>query len=127
HVAARVPPEPDGSEATAGALARRYARPLPGMVADLDDMADKLAELRDVAAQQAALKARRAELSNAVKAALGAAEEGTVGGQLAVTWRESRPRRVNVERMREDHPALVEQYTEQGSQRTLLIKGEADA
>ena len=73
-------------------------------------------------------KARKAEIADveaqaraAVEAALGDNEAGTVDGELAVTWRTQKVRRLNQKALKEEHPELVESYYETNEQRRFEI------
>jgi len=87
HVLAEQPPPADGHEATAKALANAFPEPEPGEVVDLDDIADAL-ELRAQAKVMASeAKVLEAKAENAIKAKLGHAEVGRLGGEPVITWK----------------------------------------
>lgn len=86
HVAAGNPPPVDGHPSTTAAIAALYTAPVLDAV-ELDlDIVLALDEINDLKAQEKALRDRRVERENRVKAALGDAEAGTVDGEVAVTW-----------------------------------------
>jgi putative phage-type endonuclease len=122
HVETGIPPAVDGSPATAGAIARRYEATVPELAADLGTLAPQLDRLREIHAEQAALKTERGQIENEIKAFIGAAEAGQVYGETAVTWRAQTSRRIDVERLRDEHPDIAEQYTISKSSRRLLLK-----
>jgi putative phage-type endonuclease len=122
HVETGIPPAVDGSPATAGAIARRYEATVPELAADLGTLAPQLDRLREIRAEQDALKTERGQLENEIKAFIGAAEAGQVNGETAVTWRAQTSRRIDVERLRDEHPDIAEQYTISKSSRRLLLK-----
>lgn len=87
HVLAGQPPATDGHDATARALAHIYPTHTPGMAIEMDHLVDTIRGLQE--AKAAKKDAERAEKTAAaeIRSALGNAEEGTVGGQRAVTLR----------------------------------------
>lgn len=87
HVLAETPPPADSHQATAKALAQAYPEPVEGEKVPLDDLKWAL-ELREEA--QAALseaKVQKERADNAIKAAIGDAEIGTIEGEPAFTWK----------------------------------------
>lgn len=87
HVLTGVPPSIDGSDATTDALAAVYPDHIPGAVADLSGMADLLVERDDIKDHIKARKARLDQIENEIKARLGDAEVGEIGGVPIVTYR----------------------------------------
>ena len=55
---------------------------------------------------------------------LGECGYGLVHGDVAVTWKESHPRRIDTKRLRAENPEYAELYTTTKPSRTLLRKGE---
>lgn len=87
HVVPGDPPPIDDHDATARALAAVYPTATPGTAVDVDHIAGRLT---DWAAAKESVKHAKALVdgaANEIKAALGDAEEGTVAGQRAVSWR----------------------------------------
>jgi putative phage-type endonuclease len=87
HVLERVAPPLDGSAATADALAAIYPLETPGASVALDELEPVLGDWRAARAAESAAKRERREAESLIKAALGDAEEGTISGRRAVTWR----------------------------------------
>jgi putative phage-type endonuclease len=87
HVLAGVPPQADGSDATARAIADVWPEHQEGVEADLTHLAEQITlrgELKDrIADAEKRLKA----IDNAIKAELGDAEVGLVGGHPMFTYR----------------------------------------
>lgn len=79
-------PPVDGSQATADAIAAAY--PPDGSTADIDDLADTIASLREAKAAIKHLKDEAAAYENALKEALGSAVVGRIDGRDVVTWKE---------------------------------------
>lgn len=88
HVMTGEPPPMDGSDATSGALATIYPDHTPGVVVDLDDLADELTERADLKEAIKADKARLDEIENVLKARIGDAEQAAVGGIPILTYRQ---------------------------------------
>lgn len=121
YVLTRQPPPVDGSRATADALAQRWHASEPTLVAELDDMADEIEELRLIRADEKTLAARRAEVENRLKERLRDAEGGTVGGRLAITWKPYTSQRFELDRFRSEEPLLAGKYTIQTTARQLRL------
>jgi putative phage-type endonuclease len=125
HVIAGVPPASDGSEATTLALARSYRAAAAGITVPLDDLADDVGDLRALRAERAGLDTRIRAHENRIKAALGPAEAGSVGDDIAVTWRQVTSRRIDIAALEADHPDLVARYRHDTTSRRFLIRKEA--
>lgn len=123
YVVADTPPPADGHPRTSKALAALYEHPAVGSQVDLDDLAGTLAALRQVKAEAKELADRQAELENTIKAALGDCETGLIGGQPAVTWKQTTTRRVSTKALKADHPDIAEACTETSTSRRFLVKG----
>jgi len=95
HVVTGVMPEPDAHQATATAISDAWGGQATVKVPtiDLDDLADTVGELSDFRAQRSALRELIDGRENTVKAVIGLAggpSDGTIGGELAVSWRSQR-------------------------------------
>lgn len=88
HVLAMVPPPSDAHKATASALAAAYPEPVEGEAVPIDNVQWALDLRADAAERAAAAKFDKAKAENAIKAAIGDAEVGTVEGTPAVTWKQ---------------------------------------
>lgn len=107
-----VPPIPDGSEASAAAIKALYPEPVPGKVISLGpEIAELSDELEPLKGRMKVEKARRDELENEIKAALGDAEEGTFADGTGYTFRLHERR---------------ERMTPAGTYRTLRFTGGKD-
>lgn len=83
HVLAGEPPEVDGSEATAAAIAAIYPTTTKGETADLDDVAGAFAMLAQAKADRKDAEAREDAAGNVIRWAMADAEEGRVRGLTA--------------------------------------------
>lgn len=116
------PPPADGSASTTEVLNMVWTD-VEGCV-ELSGEAEKaLRRLADVKAELAELDQEKAALENVVKAELADREEGTVGGERAVTWKRSASRRVDTTALREAHPDLAAEFTVEKFSRRFLPKG----
>lgn len=88
HVLTGTPPATDGHDATLRALAEVYPTHTPDKSVELDELADVIAEWRAAVAQRLAAKPIEDAAKAAIAAALGDAEEGTVAGERAVSFRQ---------------------------------------
>lgn len=114
---------PAAMEADSGLLNTLWER-LDLSPTDVDDLADVLDELRAVQSTLKAVAAQEKRLKVAVKERLGAHTDGYVAGELAVTWRASKPvTRIDLDALRRDHPALAAEYAVTGNPvRSLRLK-----
>lgn len=118
-----TPPTIDGSAATERALKLLYPRS-NGAVVDLPGEALEWIGMRRVAKREEK-KAQDAirEAENHLKALLGEAEVGTVGG-YTVSWKSATRTGFDQKRLKADHPDLADQYMTETSYRTLRVKGD---
>lgn len=88
HVLAKVPPPPDGSDATRRALSAVYSDQIdPTVEVDLDRLAGTVTELIEAKLLEKQAEERAQVAANEIKAAMGRAAVGKVGGRLAATQR----------------------------------------
>lgn len=87
HVLAEHPPPADAHRATAAALAEAFPEPVEGETVDLSDL-EWAIDLRATAkAAMSDAKFQIAKAENALKAAIGHAETGTLNGEPVVSWK----------------------------------------
>lgn len=118
----RNPPPIDGSKTTSDAIRARWADADPGLVVDLDHLADTLDELHAVRFELKNLETEKRRLENVVMDALGPAEVGRIGGEVAVTWKKGVTRRLDVDAIKKAHPDLCAEFTTETATRRLLPK-----
>jgi putative phage-type endonuclease len=121
----REPPEPDGSKATTDLLGRLYdVDPDAVTVVDRSEVEPTLAALRFARERQDMAEADRREAENRIKVLMGGAALLADGdGQPIARWPEVRSQRLDVERLRTDHPALATEYaTTTTSRRFTVVK-----
>jgi predicted phage-related endonuclease len=83
-----TPPQVDGSAATAAALARLWPESTPGVVVDLPAEADGWTEeIEHLSASIKTLEERREAARNALRSALGDAEQGVTPAGAVWSWR----------------------------------------
>lgn len=87
HVVPGIPPPLDDSDATTAALRQVYPEHVGGVTADLDGLADIIAERADLKDAAKATKERLTLIDNTLKAALEDAEVGLLHGTPAFTYR----------------------------------------
>jgi putative phage-type endonuclease len=97
HVLAETAPPADAHKATAKALAEAYPEPVEGETAPLDDLAWALELRTEAAAQMSEAKVNKERADNAIKAAIGDREIGTLHGEPVVTWKQSTRKGYTVE------------------------------
>lgn len=87
HVLAEKAPPADAHRATAQALALAYPVQVAGESVPLDDLQWALDLREQAAAQLSDAKFNKERADNAIKAAIGDAETGTLAGEPIVTWK----------------------------------------
>lgn len=120
HVVAGVPPDVDGSDATLDALKAVYPQHVDDKAVDLDpDTAACVDLLKAAKVDKAVAEQRENEAKAQLQAALGDAEAGLVGGERVVSWRTQSARRLDGKALREAHPDIAKQFTNETTQRVL--------
>lgn len=126
HVLSKIPPPIDGTESTSDAIRALYERVQPGVETDLDaTVAGCIDVLRHTRALIKDLESDERRLENVIKAALADAEIGLVDGKVAVTWKQSTSKRIDVERLRSEYPEIAAEMTTESTARRFLLKGNA--
>jgi putative phage-type endonuclease len=119
HVLTGGPPPVDGSDATLRALGQVYPESTPGASRPLDDVSGAVLGLQAAREDKRAAEAAEKACKAILQAALQDAEEGTVAGQRAVTWRTQDRHSIDVERLRIEEPDVAKRYTTISSHRVL--------
>jgi putative phage-type endonuclease len=121
YVARGVLPEP--SAADTSLLRRLYGTAEPGRVVDLPPQAaDALAEYARALADEKAAATRREWAENRLKAWLGQAEVGLLGGAEVVTWRAYERRDLDTARLRAEMPDVAERYARTSTVRRFSVR-----
>lgn len=121
HVVPRVPPEFDGSDASAELLKKLYPEAEPDSETELPSEANKLIEALDqINAEIKELDEQKKEYENKLKAMLGEFERGIVGERI-VTWKTINSTRLDTKRFKKDHPELFEKYAKTTKYRRFQI------
>lgn len=122
RVVDRDPPPADGSQSTTDALRDAYPTADKGTQVSLDHMVDVLDQYVAAEAEEKAAKARVTALRNRLVAVIGKAEEGTVDGEVAISYRMTMSRRIASSRMRDEAPDLYRQWLEPVYSRRFLLQ-----
>jgi predicted phage-related endonuclease len=112
HVEQGEPPGFDGSRAASEALARQHRQARKGATveATADDL-EAVAELRRVRDREQQLATKRRTLEQRLQARIGDAHRLTHDGETLATWSQpSERRRVDWQRLRREHPGLIDSY-----------------
>lgn len=119
----REPPAPDGSQATTDLLARLYdVEPDEVRVVDRAEIDPYLAALTHARARQDAAEADRRQAENEIKVLMGGAALLTdLDGQAIARWPAIESRRINVDRLRTDHPDIAADYSTTATARRFTI------
>ncbi len=79
---------------------------------DLDSVRDHVQILKWAKARIAEVKELEKNARDAIEEALGDNEIGQLDGETVITWTTHKKRQFQQAKMKEDHPDLVEAYTE---------------
>ena len=121
HVLKRIPPEPDGSEASSEFLRQLYPTS-NGQAVDLPpDVESLIQQYEQAAEEEKAAAARKEEAENKIKALLGEYEYG-FWKDRKVTWKTMTTNRFDTKRFQKDHPDLYRQYLTESTYRRFSIK-----
>lgn len=119
HVADRRPPDPTPGDRSLLAEPST-GDPVEGTVVDLpEDMVEVLRKHREVLELEKSIAARRAELEDQIKLALGPRESGFLGGRVAVTWKFQTSSRLDTKELRSEAPEIYEKFSRQVVSRVL--------
>lgn len=113
HVKQGIPPRVDGSNATTNALRDYYddTYTTTDYIEADSKTADIVFDWKVAKANSKTAEKAEKELANAVRAALGNATELVRHDQLIASWRPQTQRRLDLERIRAEHPILVDDFT----------------
>jgi predicted phage-related endonuclease len=96
-----------------------YPDSRPGTVQSLDDVQGAVIGLRAAREDLKAARQAEDECKAIIAATLADAEEGTIDGKTAVTYRSHDRRDIDVDRLRLRHPDIAERYTTVTTVRTM--------
>ena len=116
---ADVPPEPVAESD----ILSLYPRSQANAVEASAELAAQVRQLKEIKASISALEKEEANLSEAVKLALGGNDTLTADGKVIATWKSNKDgERFNARRFEAENPALFRQYFETvpGSRRFLV-------
>lgn len=120
-VVERRPPVPD--HLAGDTLKRLYRNPTKGATVDLDDeFVETVREFNAAKAAEKAAKAEVARLGNMIRAAIGDAETGLIGGEPAADWKRTAPERVDLDAIEADNPGILDLYRKPSPERRLTIR-----
>lgn len=124
HVMAGVPPEVDGSEATARALARLLPGSFERSHVDADPAtAETIRKWKACKARMKTLKDEERLHANRIKATLGVDTDLWVDGELGASWRTQRARRLDVKTLKARLPRTAARFTTETESRVLRAHG----
>ena len=127
HVAGGVPPEPDGSAASSEVLRRLYPT-VERPAVDLPDEAEALIREYEEAARAEKEAAERKEAAaNRLKALLGDAEIGRIGGVPRVRWSVVQQTRLDTGALKQAYPAVYQECSRTSTYRRFCVLRAGDA
>ena len=125
HVQSNVPPQLDGSEASATFLSERFPNSVPKSKIELPDTAVNLIRQYDAACEQLEqITEHKLEAENLLKQMLGEHEVGTVRDRV-ITWKSVAQERLDSKTLKVEHPTLYKKYANKSSHRRFSIKAAA--
>ena len=120
-----MPPAESPSLAVATAYNNQFVGPIwesnPMSTVNLDALRAQVEILRWCKEREKEIADMKAQARSVVEAALGQSDAGTVDGELAITWRHGKVKRLNQKALKEKHPELVEEFTDVNEQRKFEI------
>lgn len=87
----------------------------------LDAHLDTIREYQEINTQIAELRERQATLRARIEDALGDDDTGTILGVPVITWKWSKPRRLDQKALKAAHPEIVEAFTVTTETRTFKV------
>lgn len=128
HVLTGVPPAADGHEATSAAIRARWPRSEPDYVDVIEDQ--EVERLAGVYIAQGTsltmMKTEREKTANSLKTVL-EDREAVACGPYKIAWKTQKRHTVNMDALREAHPAIVEEFTVESETRPLKVTRRKDA
>jgi predicted phage-related endonuclease len=112
---------PDEWEHTYEDIAK--ALPVDEESREIDEYEALISQLRVVQAEKKDVLAREDELKAELGLALDGSTAGTIGGNLAVTWKQQSRSGFNQKRFASEHPDLYSQYQTSNTFRVLRLLG----
>lgn len=88
---------------------------------DLESVRAQVEILRMVKESQKKLKALEADARAAVEDAMGNHEQGSLDGQIVVTWTTHKKRQFQQAELKDAHPEVIESYTRLVEARTFKV------
>jgi len=121
HVKNRMPPQLDGSEASARLLAQLFPQSKPKSHITLPETAADLIRRYEAACEQIeVIGTQKAESENLLKQMLGDHEIGTVGNHT-ITWKSVSQERLDSKTLKAEHPTLYKKYSNKTSYRRFTV------
>jgi len=91
-------------------------------ISELDDLADKLAEYKDLQIKIRSLEERMKVLRAPIEDAMGEATLGVIGDTPALTWRHRVRETLDAKALKRDHPEIHRKYLKKASSRFFVVK-----
>lgn len=91
-------------------------------ISELDGLADKLAEYRDLQVKIRSLEERMKVLRAPIEEAMGEATLGVIGDTPVLTWRHRVREALDTKALKRDHPEIHRKYLKKASSRFFVVK-----
>jgi predicted phage-related endonuclease len=117
---------PDGAEYAFRHIQAQYPEGKNVSVELPTDIKTKIAELGFIKREMKDLEATEDRLKAELTALMGEAEYATIGGNLALTWKNSVRNSLDLKQLEAAHPALVEKFKKQTNVRTFRVTTKGD-
>ena len=122
HVQTGVPPQLDGSEASAAFISKRFPASVPMSRVDLPKTAEALINQYDSTCELLEkITAQKLEAENLLKQMLGENEYG-IAGDKVVAWKSVAQERLDSKAVKLNHPRIYRKYANKTSHRRFSIK-----
>lgn len=127
HVVARIPPPFDSSAGTRQIVESRFSNSTPGKTVDLPEEARAIIHsLRMSRGVKNSFVEDEEALKTRLKSMLEDAEAGMLGGEIVVTWKQSRRSSVDAHRLKMEFPEIYKQVVRESGSRRFSVKGVED-
>lgn len=122
HVAPKIPPELDGSQASSDLLSALYPTSTPGTEIELPSKSvELLNELDILKVQKNEIDEQINQRENQLKEMIGENEKA-ISGERIITWKTVSSNRIDSTKLKKEQPDIYKQYTKQSHSRRFQIK-----
>lgn len=116
-----MPPQLDGSDASAAFLAKKFSESKNSQIQLPDNAADLICKYESASEQIKELTEEKQLAENLLKEMLGENEVGVIG-ENTVTWKATSQERLDSKTLKSEHPAIYKKYASTSTYRRFSVK-----